>query len=346
MIKKLSPTSYFKECLFENPEMPKRKRKKVTIEEFVIPNFREYNKIINNNFNVSQLKSIARFYKIKISGNKKELIKRVWNFLKFSHFSLKVQKIWRGYIVREYNNISKIKKCVNSTDFLSLNELDSLPINQIFCFEDDDNFVYGFDAKSFHNLLLNNKEPKNPYNRKVISNKVINKFNKFIRYGKILGIKTNLKIIDDITNLSIEKKIELRAHTIFQKIDTFGHITDANWFLHLNRNRLKKLLLELNDIWNYRASLTPQIKESICPPNGNPFTHINPSNLHIYETNTLKKKILKVFNKLITSGIDENAKSLGAFYILGSITLVSQAAASALPWLYESVYYNPNQNNS
>ena len=59
----------------------------------------------------------------------------------------------------------------------------------------------------------------------------------------------------------------------------------------------------------------------------------------------MQKKILVIFNKLLTRGIDQNSKALGAFYILGSITLVNHNAAIALPWLYESVYYNPTQNN-
>lgn len=345
MLKKLSPTSYFKEFLFKNPEIPKKKRRKVKIEEFTIPCFNEYDLILTKNFNVSQLKSIARYYKLKISGNKKELIKRVWNYLKFSNYAVKVQKNWRRYIVSEYNNVSKIKNCVNSTDFLSLNELTLLPVNQLFCFEDEDKFIYGFDARSFHNLIIKNKEPRNPYNRKEITKKTIEKFNKFIRYGKIIGVNTNLQIVDDTINLSEEKKLELMAHTIFQRIDSFGHITDANWFLSLNRIRLKKLIIELIDIWNYRASLTPQVKSSIFPPSGNPFINVNINLLSSYNKKTLQKKILTIFNNLLTKGVDNNAKALGAFYILGSITLVSSDAASALPWLYESVYYPPNQNS-
>ncbi|GAG15474.1 unnamed protein product, partial [marine sediment metagenome] len=42
---------------------------------------------------------------------------------------------------------------------------------------------------------------------------------------------------------------------------------------------------------------------------------------------------------LISKSPDRNNQALGAFYILGSITLVNVDAAIALPWLYESVYY-------
>ena len=341
MLKKLSPTSYFKNYLYDNPVMGKFKRKKVTINEFSVLNFKEYDMILNKNYNVSQLKTMARYYKLKISGNKKELIKRVWNFLKYSNYANKIQKLWRGYIVREYNVVSKIKKCVNSTDFLSLTSISKIPIKQLFCFKDEDGFIYGFDAKSFYNLILKNKKPTNPYNRKELSNKTIQKFKKFVKYGKILGRNIVLDISDDTTNLSLEKQIELKAHAIFQKIDQFGHITDTNWFLDLNRNHLKRLLHELIDIWNYRASLEPSTKIAICPPNGNPFGALNTQQINSLTKAEFQIKLLSIFSKLLTSGIEHQSRALGAFYILGAITLVSQSAAIALPWLFESVYYNP-----
>jgi hypothetical protein len=345
MMMKLSPTSYFKNYLYENPCFIKSKRCKVSINDFHILNFNEHDLVLTKNYNVSQLKSMCRYYKLKVSGNKKELITRVWNFLKFSKHACMIQKIWRGFIIREFTVTSKIKDCVNSTDFLLLDDLKNISPEQIFCFKDDDGFVYGFHVKSFHNLIIKNYKPTNPYNRKVITKSTINKFNKFIKYGTKIGKQFELEIKDETTELTLQKQIELQTHSVFHKIDEFGHITDTSWFLSLNRLQLKKLLLELIDIWNYRASLTPQAKMAICPPNGNPFYDIDVNNFQTYNIEKMQKKILKIFDKLLTRGIDQNSKSLGAFYILGSITLVNHNAAIALPWLYESVYYNPVQNN-
>jgi hypothetical protein len=350
MTKKLSPTSYFKDYLFENPDLvSKKKRIKIRMDEFVIPTFNEHNLILTNSYNVSQLKSMARFYKLKVSGNKMELIKRVWNYLKFSYYTTQLQKIWRGYIVRDYNSITgrfmDKSKCINQTDFLSLNDLSEIPDFQFFSFKDEDGFIYGFDAMSFHNLIEKNKEPYNPYNRKVLDKNIINLFGKFIRYS--LLFKKNVKIVmpKETDMLSEEKKIEMHAYEIFQKIDSFGHITNAQWFLQLERVKLVKLLRELLDIWNYRASLTNQTKRAIYPPNGDPFRHINYHSINTSNKIQLQIKSLKLFDKLITSGIDDNSKSLGAFYILGALTLVNQNASAALPWLYESVYYSTNNTN-
>jgi hypothetical protein len=50
---------------------------------------------------------------------------------------------------------------------------------------------------------------------------------------------------------------------------------------------------------------------------------------------------LNIFDNIISKSPERTNQSLGAFYILGSLTLVSQNAANALPWLYESVFYLP-----
>ena len=338
---KISPTTYFREHLYINPKIEKGKRRKVKIDEFYVPVFKEYGLILSKNYNVSQLKSMARYYKLKVSGNKMELIKRVWNYLRFSNYATVIQKIWRGTIVRKFFGIAMHKKCVNSTDFLSLNDLSKIPKKQLFTFKDQDGFIYGFDAKSFHNLILKNKEPTNPYNRKLISKKTITRFNHFIKYGKIIGNDINLVINNNIESLSLKKQIELKAHDIFQRIDQFGHITDTSWFLDLSRLYLKRLVRELIDIWNYRASLTPEVKRSIYPPTGDPFNIINSNTFHSLEKEKLQLLILKIFKNIITKSNDINFRALGAFYILGAITLVNSNAAIALPWLYESVYYSP-----
>jgi hypothetical protein len=49
--------------------------------------------------------------------------------------------------------------------------------------------------------------------------------------------------------------------------------------------------------------------------------------------------ILEVLERFINNGIDNDSKSLGAYYILGSLTLVNEAAATSLPWLYQSFGY-------
>jgi hypothetical protein len=101
-----------------------------------------------------------------------------------------------------------------------------------------------------------------------------------------------------------------------------------------------KFMRELSDIWNFRAQLTNEIKRSICPPYGDPFRHFGISIIH-HENDLflVKKSILEVLEKFVNTGIDRDSKSLGAYYVLGALTLVNQNAAFSLPWLFQSFSY-------
>ena len=71
---KRSPKTFLKECIFDQPPVKKNKKKKVSMDEFEVLSYKQYNELVERNYNVSQLKSMCRFYKQKVSGNKRELI--------------------------------------------------------------------------------------------------------------------------------------------------------------------------------------------------------------------------------------------------------------------------------
>jgi len=161
-----SPKTFLKECIFEQPPTQKNKKKKVSIEEFEILEYKNYCELTRKNYNVSQLKSMCRFYKLKKSGNKKELIFRVYNYLKFSTFALKIQRFFRGHLIRYLDKLKGpgIKqKCVNDTDFYTLDMLKDLDKSQFYSFKDDDNFIYGIDICSLYNMIVKEKQKKNPH---------------------------------------------------------------------------------------------------------------------------------------------------------------------------------------
>ena len=56
---------------------------------------------------------------------------------------------------------------------------------------------------------------------------------------------------------------------------------------------------------------------------------------------TIVKYNIQIIENLVKSAIDVDNKMLGTFYVLSSLTLVSQQARDAMPWLYESVVYIP-----
>jgi hypothetical protein len=80
------------------------------------------------------------------------------------------------------------------------------------------------------------------------------------------------------------------------------------------------------------------MKREICPPNGNPFGNINIGNIHRHmEHNTLFEIVLNMLKNMINTTSSDSNKILCALYILTSLTLVSESAADAMPWLYQSV---------
>ena len=98
---KISPKSFIHNDLFKRNTVPVlKKRKKVSDDDFTIPEINEYELLLKNNYNVKQLRSMCRFYNQKVGGNKPQLISLIYNYLRFSFFSIKIQKSLRGYLVR------------------------------------------------------------------------------------------------------------------------------------------------------------------------------------------------------------------------------------------------------
>jgi hypothetical protein len=233
-------------------------------------------------------------------------------------------------------------KCTNTSDFFTMDQMNEIPFHQFFSYEDDDGFIYGFDLVSLHNLISKcNGIIQNPYNRRPISQTVIEQFKRLFKLSKILNISISTEI-KDIEDVTVEKSVELRALSLFQYINSLGNYANSSWFMDLDQNKLIRFLRELIDIWNYRAQLSIEVKRLICPPLGDPFqriiSFIQIQNLD--NINEVRKNILSILEKIVNSGVDESYQSLGSYYVLGAITLVNVEAAHALPWLYQSVVHN------
>lgn len=323
----------------------KNKKKAHNID--FIKTYNDCDKLLQYNFNLGMLKQCCKNFKLRVGGNKEELLVRLYAFLYLSKQSIKIQSLIRRKLTNKYIELHgpafKDKSlCTNETDFLSMEELTNIPYNQFFSFKDEDGFIYGFDIISFNNLIYSsNGVIKNPYNRHNISNETINNLRSLLRLSVILKIDVTTKINNVYDELSVKQCLELRVVTLFQKMDELGNYTNSSWFMNLNIRQLNKLFRELMEVWCYRAPITMDIKQKICPPYGNPFggytNHTISTIQNIYE---LRKVILEVLEKLVFSGIDNDSKCLGAYYILGCLTLVSHEASVALSWLFQAFSYS------
>jgi len=326
-----------------------KQKAKVSDNDFKILKPPEYNQIHTCQYKVCHLKEMCKFYKLKKSGNKDELNSRLFDFLRFSLYATVIQRIWRGYLVSEYVKCSgpALKDrsiCVNDTDFATLEPVDEICYNQFYSFEGNNN-CYGCDIYSLHNLIDKQIvahhsntpiEIKNPYDREIITTDQITAFNRYLRIAKALNISFKLK--DEKSDIiDPKKKLEMSIIEIFQYINELGNYADSTWFTNLPRHMMVLFIREMYDIWQYRAQLSQQTMRDIVPPHGNPFTGMS---LHLAQSQNddyLKKTALRIINYLVKSGYTDETRTLGAYYVLAALTLVSEDARNALPWLYQSV---------
>lgn len=333
-------------------------------DKCVFPTTKNYNILKKTNYRLIELKQIAKKYNLKVSGKKKEVIDRIYLYLvrkKINHFIFqkyekvriykniiitKIQSHIKGYFLRKFillhgDNFypSQRIKCVNDCDFLTLDPIKDIPTFQFITITDSKGFIYGFDICSIYNYFKQQKNPFNPYTRELFSKKFINNVKKIINMRSVVNININILLENDKENTQDPQKIlENNIERIFQKMDELGNYTNINWLLSLTHRKLIKYICNLHDIWIYRAQLSNDVKMSISPPNGNPFNGINILTLEQYSRFELLKITTRIMQKMVFNGIDDNFKSLGAFYALAGLTLVNSNAADALPWLYASVF--------
>lgn len=326
-----------------------KKKFKIKEEEFKIIKMEDYELLKTHQFKVAQLKEICNFYNLKKSGNKDQLINKLYNFLKLSLSAVKIQKVVRGiFLTRFIQNGGKAYKnrdlCVNDTDFASLDNIKEIPFNQFFSWQQNE-CIYGCDIMSFYSLInkknyvgQQEKEIMNPYNREKIDENTIEQFKQYLKLGRINKIQQIKEIIEE--PIDPKKKMEMKIVELFQFINELGNYSNSNWFTDLNLHKLVIFIRELYDIWNYRAQLTPYMMREIVPPHGNPFLGLQMHLAQHQNEEYLRKSALRIMDYMVKSGHSNDNRSLGAYYVLAALTLVSDEARNALPWLYQSVAYN------
>ena len=322
--------------LLETYENKLKANKKIALDKEI----NHYNDICKYKFKLKDIKNVAKKYKLKLNGTKEVLMRRCYIYLYLSEKSIIIQKYIRGILQRRINKLKGValfqrSLCNNNEDFLSFESISTIHPNQFFSFKDGD-FIYGFDIISLNNLILKNKNNIfNPYNRNEIPKNIISDFQKLLKLNKKFKLNINVEI-EKQELLSLDKQNEFKIIDFFHKIDNLGHCTNPKWLMDLNNIKLNSFIQNLNDIWFYRSEINYETKSKICPPVGNPFKYIQVS-LCATRTKNLSN-ILLILNNFIHPESDRDSQSLGCYFILGALTLVSDDAANSLPWLYHAFH--------
>jgi hypothetical protein len=253
----------------------------------------------------------------------------------------KVQKWWRlrGRL-RIYSRQGPARwmpeAATNSTDFYSMETIKSISGEYIFSyFDSKDKQVYAFDIRSFTSLLATDAEEakQNPYTRQPFSEAILKKAKNYIRWCRKKGIDTRWAPIDATTP---EQQFHIKVTDLFQKIDELNYYTNPEWFIGLNVDKLRCFYVELYDIWTHRAELSQGMKNSLIPPPARPFRYSIRDVVAMRSLDNLRKINMDLIRMFISAATDKPDRTLGAMYVVTSLTLVSRPCAEMYPWLFES----------
>ena len=342
-----------------------------------IPTVKDANTFPSRPYSWTQLKFICRQLKIKVTGNKTALTGYIQQHLRQMEAVLKIQRWWWRHIWRRFTALrgpARFKRslCVNDDDFFTLDAVADIPLYQFISYAAaEDGVVYGFDVMSLFNLVTKSSsytdQMLNPYNRAPLREQpLIQNLMALMRYSTLLAkastthngpaVKVRYALTAPpspttttttttppqqlqpiiLTLQQLQLQLDQRLITLFHDMDTLGNYTDPRWFVDLQRLQLVKFLTDLRDLWVYRLNLSTEIKRTVCPHGSllHDIPHLVNMNM---ELTHLQLAVVHVMENFVRSGINRDSRCLGTTYVLCALTLVSPAAAMALPWLYESV---------
>ena len=237
---------------------------------------------------------------------------------------ISIQSLFRGKYVRD--NINNLK-CNNEEDFYTFDLLKEIPCKYFYSYIDQGNIRWGFDIRSLDKLISMNYS--NPYTTGDFPEDIIIDIK-----SKILFLKNEVGYEDLTDSIERDRKDTIKQKTVdlFSLIEQSGYTCQVEWFTLLNINRLKDLYKNLEDIWNYRAQLSEQMKCIICPPNADIFKTPMIEVLNYDSKEDLQELILHEVMKFTQANTDSD-RTLGFVYFLASLGFVSSHCQQAHLWM-------------
>jgi uncharacterized protein YkuJ len=155
------------------------------------------------------------------------------------------------------------------------------------------------------------------------------------------GVSQSTNYTDDDDIILLEEEFEIsevqdRINYIF---DNIKKITDMEvkpeWFMDFSKHQLIIFIYHLQDIWRYRANISNENRNDICPNDEDIFSNlalIYP----LYPINNIRMEIINILDKLVNDGVHEYAKFTGSIFVIGTMTMISEPTRNEYNWLYLS----------
>ncbi len=213
----------------------------------------------------------------------------------------------------------------NPNDFYSGDPVTDIPIQDFVSFVDGGK-GYVMDIKSAQSLVTHagTSPALNPFNRAQLPAL----FHKRLRLHKGKEVWTGLH------GTTIAQTIGLATTDLFRTIEDLGYYTDPSWIEELTRISLIRVYIELADIWYHRATLRTSDRNRIVPGTIRPFR------VPIIEAGrqgeaALRPLVIETCHMLVSKASDRADRQLGVMYVMGALSIVSEGAAMAYPWIVE-----------
>lgn len=242
----------------------------------------------------------------------------------------RLQKMYRGYIVRKQIASRGIAVycrhlCVNRVDCFDLESIERIQRSKFFSYTEN-GLCWGFHVNTLSNICTTTL--KNPYNLEPISNKIVERFH-------ALGIILNTHASVPPNTQSKALNLQQKCIKTFQLMDSLNNYTKCEWFLELTLPHLRELYTQMEDLWNYRLSLTKTDKKRYI--NSGPIFALTKTTIkEMNDYYNLAHIILNEFDRLLLEGKSVGDRTTASHWILSGFTIVHLDARAAFPWLYQS----------
>jgi hypothetical protein len=305
----------------------------------------------------------TKTYRVHKHGNKPELIERLHTYFDKWTKAIKIQRKFRRFLVSRARILrgpayTDLSKCVNETDFFTMDPLIEIDRRHFYSYADTRGFVYGFDVFSLMHIFKREGKILNPYTREELSDsRVIDVFSLFRKIqilhpdscgGKYVHISNasspkNSQARQD-TGLMRERRMATRMaelkqlpmtqriEELFMAIDRLGNYTQSRWFSDLTKLEYVRFYDSYYVWWNRLPVAT---KRDVCYIM-HPFSNIRFRPLDEVEREEYQDACVTLMEHMVFTGMNEESRRLGALHVLSQLTRVSYLARVALPWLYDS----------
>lgn len=281
---------------------------------------KKYNKSLKKEILFNILSN--KFTKFNHYKNNSESVIKIQLYYKNKYKNRNIRLRGLGFINRDI--------CNNKEDFYTYETINEIDNKYFFSYKDNNKIVWFFDVRSI-NKLMDMNQP-NPYTMQDFDLYTRFKVKKIIEYLTNNNISIDFK--DEIKEIEKDKKklLKQKITDVFASIERLGLSVNTSWFTSLNIIQLKKIYGLMEDIWNYRAQLSQELKNQICPPDGRIFNKHPHEIRNTTDKNKMMDYILTDINKF-NNAVSDGDKRTGFMYFLISLSKVNPLVLDIHPWM-------------